>query len=619
MQIRCYGARSMARTSLLADIGRLLGVGRRVGLARRLPVLALAVVLGGLPAVARAQTELRFDQMTGRNTLSYPPDRHFDHRHLRLELDIPDMRVPEANARVTITVAARGVERRTLRLQASPRVQVDSIRVDGRLAAFAYANPNLSIAMDPPAQPGEVREVVIEYRLDAAGLRRALGGITWDAGEPNDLDPNNRPGQIHTQGQPDFTRIWLPSHDHPNEKMTTEVIVTVPEGYQVLSNGRLLSKDDMAGDPVEGDGNEGRRRWHWLQDQPHPIYLVTLVVGQFDIVTLAEEPVPMRIWAPLGRGRQCLEVFKDTPRMMAYFVDQFGEYPWAKYDQVTPRHYTMGAMENTSASTFYIQAASSTARAERDIIAHELIHQWFGNLVTCESWEHLWLNEGWASMGEALWAEEEARQAGEDPEAAYLGKIARFLTTQRMNQTSAPLFPGLASKQFNQPFENFFKTDNPYGKGALVLHMLRRQLGDRAFFEGSRLFLRRHAFGSADTDDFRRALEEVSGVSLQRFFEQWVMRPGIPSLEVDLDWDSGASAVVVRVRQLQTIDRHNPAYAFDLPLAIVHGGERRMVRMAVDGRVSELRVAIPSRPSRVEVDPGLEIAARTRVVGALAR
>lgn len=573
-------------------------------------VCLVLVCLALLPAsVALGQTELRYDRATGRNTLSYPPDRHFDHRHLRLDLDIEDMDSLKADVRVTLDVAARGRPRSALRLNVGRLIEIDSISVNGRSAAFTRADPDLTIAIDPPAPVGKTVEVVIEYRIDAEGTAGAIGGMSWEAGNPRSRNPNEHAGQIHTQGQPEFTRLWLPSHDHPNEKMTTEIIAVVPDGFQVLSNGRLLSDDHDAGDPTA----DGRRRWHWLQDKPHPIYLVTLVVGTFEILTLADQPTPMRVWAPLGRAEQCREVFKDTERMMAFFKDRFGPYPWAKYDQIVPRNYTMGAMENTSASTFYILAASSDSRAQRDIIAHELIHQWFGNLVTCESWEHIWLNEGWASMGEALWAEEEARQAGGDPDAAYTGKIARFLSAQRLNQTSSPTFPALASKQYIQAFETFFKPDNPYTKGALVLHMLRRKLGDEAFFRGSRDYLERHAFGSADTDDFRRALEDASGLSLERFFEQWVMRPGIPRLSIEIEWDDAASAVVVRVEQDQHIDQKNPAYAFDLPVRIEGDSGVHTEIIAVDGRLSEASFGLRAKPQRVLIDPELHITARTRV------
>jgi len=581
-------------------------------------LVGLAMAGGGLgmgQSRALAQSDVRFDPETGRDRHVWPPDRHFDHLHMMLEIDIPDMDVPRFDAVETLRVQAIGKDRDRLVLDAGP-LEIHAVRRDGRPVAFSHAEGKVTLWFTDPVPAGEVAEVVIEYALEYARGNN-FAGLYWSKGRPSDPDPNMHWPQIHTQGQPESNSRWFACHDFPNDRLSTEVIATVPAGYQVLSNGALASPE--GGEVIDG----GRVRWHWLQAEPHMNYLVTFVVGKFEVVDVggpdsARPGLPMRVWGPLGKADHMREVFADTAEMVRYFEELLDEpYPWAKYDQVVARGYTSGAMENTSASTFFITAATAPPGVLDGIIAHELIHQWFGDLLTCRSWAHIWLNEGWASMGQALWAEQEARLQGGDDDAAsdaYLESIAGFLSSQRTNMTTSPQYPALVSNLYSDPFEVFMKANNPYAKGALVLHMLREGLGDRVFFDAVADYIDRYRFHEVETDQFRKVLEEHSGLSLERFFDQWVHRPGIPGLDVDLEYDSAAGELVVSVEQTQRIDARNPAYHLSVPLLVeVEGREPRYVRVLSDRREVTERFAVPARPSRVSLDPRLSIAARSRV------
>lgn len=576
---------------------------------RRWWVAALLATAGA----ALGQFDPRIEAGTGRDVRTWPPARHFDHIHLRLDITIPDMNRPRWHALETLTVKAIGSERRELVLDCNGP-QINQVRVGGTAATFRQIGRRLVITMPEPVLAGEQVEVVIDYDLDYAN-GSTFGGLYWSGGRQS-ADPNEAWAQMHTQGQPESNHTWFPCHDFPNERLTTEVVVNIEAGYQVISNGRLLSGKGDGPDPA---GN-GREVWHWLQDKPHAAYLVTLVVGKFEVVDLggprsARPGLPIRVWAPLGKAKNCAEVFADTPAMIAAFERILDEpYPWDKYDQVIPRAYTSGAMENTSASTFYIYAANATRDSQADIIAHELFHQWTGDLITCKSWEHIWLNEGWASYGEALWMEELARLEGRDPREAYLEEIAEDLGSQRGNRGRNFDAPALVSNRYTQPFEVFMKLDNPYPKGSLILHMLREGLGDDVFFRGVRLYIDRFKFKEVETDDFRRCMEEVSGQSLERFFAQWAYRPGIPLLNVAAQWDDRAGELVVTVEQKQTIDEDNPAYEFTLPIYIeIDGDHDRWEWVRVEGRSASGRFACSAPPVDVLIDPGMSVAAHTRV------
>jgi aminopeptidase N len=240
--------------------------------------------------------------------------------------------------------------------------------------------------------------------------------------------------------------------------------------------------------------------------------------------------------------------------------------------------------------------------------------------VTYKSWEHTWLGEGWASYAEALWAE---HAAGDDParaKRAYQRQIAANITTERLtNRTFAPLFPALASNRYNSPIEVFMRANNVYSKGAAVLHMLRMRLGDEVFRRAAREYIERYKFKEVETDDFRRVLEDVSGLSLEQFFDQWVGRPGTPRLEFELSWDEAASELTISAAQTQQIDADNPAYALSIPIEVDLGETRKEVlRFDVDTRTATRAYTLASKPVDVTIDPEMVNAAWTRVKKPLA-
>ncbi|MBL9032309.1 MAG: M1 family metallopeptidase [Phycisphaerae bacterium] len=570
----------------------------------------------------------RIDPATGRERAVYPPPRHFDHLHMRLELDIPDMTKPYLTGVERLRVAAIGSPRAALALDAAgPKVaSVARLRGGKEIPTpFAQDEGRLTIRLDPPVEPGVETELVIRYTLD---FPRGNGkGLTWTPGRPDGSNLTAQAAQIHSQGQPQDNRRWFLCHDFPNERLTTELLVTVEDGCIVGSNGRLISTT-FAG--RTGPGGATRSTWHWLQDQPHANYLVSLIVGRFEIVGLpapagkdwprsaAGRLVPCYLYAPHGSRVSAARAYANTPAMLDALAEFFDEpYPWDKYSQALVRNFAAGGMENTSATTMQQASAYARAGSQDKIIAHEAGHQWTGDLVTCKSWEHVWLNEGWASYAEAIWAE--ASAPPDRRERAYQRAIAGFLAAQRvLNRTYAPVFPAMVSNRYGDPFETFVKPNDVYGKGAIVLHMLRRRLGDEAFRRGARLYIDRHRLGEVETDQFRFCLEEASGQSLEQFFHQWCHRPGLPALDIAFTWSSqdeaGPGSLAVRIDQTQTIDADNPAYAFDLPILVrTEENAARTWTVRVDARTQSFELPLAAKPLDAVVDPELTVAAPATV------
>jgi aminopeptidase N len=565
-----------------------------------------------------------FDPATGRDLLNYPSHRSADLLHERIELVIPDMNVPHAMAAATIRFTPIAGDVRTLVLQAA-ELNIRAVTSDGRTSTFT-ANPGddrLEIAFDPPVPFGQTAEVRIDYEI-----LNPPDGLAWT---PESPQWPGRPASLHSQGQCELNRYWFPTHDSPNERLTSEVIVTVPPGYTASSNGRLVSNEHTM---MPDQPDKPAEKFHFSQEREHAPYLVSLAVGKWDVVDVSTfgDRLPMPVYAPLGQGGRVKAVFGRTPKMISLYERLFSEpYPWNKYAQVVVTNFAWGGMENTSATTLYDTVVfDQTAALDGDedaLICHELAHQWFGDLMTCRTWEHIWLNEGWATYAEALWEQYKdssvPSRSGGNPETtspvaglkadsdAYQFAVWNNLRAEiDADNADAPYQPGMASKQYAFPDEIFDRDANPYPKGSFALHMLRQRLTDPIFWRGVALYVSRHKGTPVETFDFRKCMEEVSGLSLQRFFDQWCFRPGVPHLKVTSAWNSEQRALTLSVEQTQTIDGPNPAFFFDLPVWIDDGsGKPRTVTVSSQTRSATLVVPMDREPRRIVIDPDMQVLA----------
>jgi aminopeptidase N len=506
-------------------------------------------------------------------------ERPLDIKHMRLDLHV-DLPKKTVDAHSTLQVhSLRPLGSITLDAVdfEVKRVRIVNGDQEATPAHFSHDGHKLVIDLEPAWPADKDATLKIDYRV-----REPKDGLYFFAPSPAEPDV---PLSVWSQGEPIANRYWFPCYDHPNQRMTTELIVTTADGFEVLSNGKLLERKTNPDKTVT---------FHWLQDKPHVAYLVTLVVGQFEVVEEKWRDKPVLYYVPKNRKDEVGYTFGRTREMLDFFSRRFGiDYPWEKYAQVVVEQFTAGGMENTSATTmnsFILQDERSLLDGSADnIVAHELAHQWWGDLVTCRDWSHLWLNEGFASYAEALWDE---HHLGADEYAYNMLQKGRGAIAGGKDRP-------VVDRRYSFPLTMF--DARSYPKGAFVLHMLRQRLGDDVFWKCIRHYGNEHRLQSVDTTDFRKTLERETGRSLERFFYDWTERPGNPVIEVNTEWLPDTKLARVVVKQTQ------PGEPFVFPLALAFAGKAGSQPVTVEQEISEREqlffIPLPERPTLLTVDP----------------
>ncbi len=420
-----------------------------------------------------------------------------------------------------------------------------------------------------------------------------LGGseaITSDKGLyfiNNDGSDKNKPQQIWTQGETQSTSCWCPTIDNPNERCTDNFYITVDDKFQTLSNGVLVSSKKNA---------DGTRTDNWKMDQPHAPYLFMMAVGEFAIVKDTWKKIPVNYYVEKEYEKDARAIFGNTPEMIDFYSKILGvDYVWPKYSQIVVRDYVSGAMENTSATLHgeFLQQHSRDLIDENneDVISHELFHQWFGDLVTCESWSNLPLNESFATYGEYLWRE---YKYGRD-DADYIGSndLETYLNEADYKQVDLIRF-----KYDNR--EDMFDSHS-YAKGGRVLHMLRKYLGDEAFFAGLNKYLEDNKYNSVEIQNLRLAMEAVSGEDLNWFFNQWFLSSGHADIDIYTNYDDFDKALTIDITQYQDTTT-TPIYVLPLDVDIYINGKVERKRIVVDKQKQEFKYSYATKPDLVNVD-----------------
>ncbi|HEY0250812.1 MAG TPA: M1 family metallopeptidase, partial [Kofleriaceae bacterium] len=461
----------------------------------------------------------------------FAADRIVDIQHIRLEIEVdPAERTVAGTA--TLTAAA---------LAATDYVELDAVELEissvtanGKRATWRHDNKKLRVEVSLAI--GDPVTLAIEYR---GAPRRGLYFTAPDPGYPK------KPVQAWTQGQDEDSRYWFPCFDAPHEKATSEVIATVPADMFALSNGNLIS------DRTHG----AKRTVHWKLEVSHSAYLVTLAVGDFATIETTWRDLPVVYYVERGKEAAAERTCARTPEMLELFSNTFGvPYPYPRYSQVFVADFIFGGMENTSATTL-TDSVLVDERASLDydidsLVAHELAHQWFGDLVTCRDWGEGWLNEGFATYSEYIWREHHEGRDAADLELEEWGDSYMGEDSGRYRRT-------IATKLYDEPIDIF--DAHLYEKGGRVLHMLRHYLGDEAFKKSLAHYLNKHRGGLVESRDLARAIDDATGKNVDWFFSQWVIDfAGYPELKVKLAIDG--AAVTLDVEQQQKIDKTTPVF-----------------------------------------------------------
>jgi aminopeptidase N len=504
--------------------------------------------------------------------------RSFSLDALRLELALDlDARAVEGTAHATIRridPAARWAHLDAIDFALS------AVERDGKAAAHEYDGEILRIDLSDLAD-GASAEVTIRYR---ATPRRGLYFTAPDEARPD------RPRQVWSQCQDQDGRHWFPCQDHPGQRMSTELGVVVPAGWFALSNGVLAERSDVS----------GGTRFHWKQEQPHPAYLVTLAAGEFDEAHTEVGELPVDYFVPKGRGEAIDRSFGHTPEMIRLFSEKLSTpFPWAKYAQVVVADFIFGGMENTSATTLF-ERALLDERAVLDVdmdalVAHELAHQWFGDLVTCRDWSHAWLNEGFATYMEHVWKE---HHEGRDAYFYNLEQDLELYLAEHGGRYGRPVVETV----WAAPIDVFDR--HLYQKGGLILHALREHLGDAAFWKGLAFYLERHRGQSVETRDLLRALEDSTGRSLEEFFSQWVLSAGHPALAVAVAHDKDVLRVTVTQKQMGESNEEG-GFTLRLPIVVITAAGREEHTLEVTRKTETFALPAKDRPTMVVVDPNM--------------
>ena len=509
----------------------------------------------------------------------YAPDRCYRAEHLRLEIAVDPVRKRvEGMAVYTLRRASMLGDPGDIVLDAAEMEVLDVS------PARSWSHSEGKLTVEPE---GAEERLTLSIRY-AAEPQKGMYFLEPDEGYPD------RPRQIWTQCQAEDARYWIPSFDFPNQKLTTELVATVPEGLTVVSNGKL---------EYSAEAPNNQRRWHFKQDVPHPAYLMTFVAGQFSQIEDRWRDVPVLYFVEPGREEDGRRAFGNTPAMMDFLSTATGvDYPYVKYAQVAVADFVYGGMENTSATT-QTDRTLHDERAHLDfssdpLVSHELAHQWFGDLVTCRDWGHAWLNESFATYCEAMWRE---HNLGRDEFLYDLFGLLQSYLGEAGQRYQRPI----ATNIYNEPSDVFDR--HLYEKGGMVLHMLRRQLGDEAWWAAIKHYLLRHREGNVVTHDLQRAVEDVTGRNLEGFFQQWVFSPGHPQLKVGYAWDRKAKLASVSVKQTQDTAHGAPEYRLEFDL----GFDDCLVPVHLDAVERTFAVHLDREPKRVRLAPGGQTVLKT--------
>ena len=454
------------------------------------PAVALALLLS--PTLLTAQAP-RIGEYT-------PPRvwpvraRSFDLLHQRISISYNlDQRSMAGEVLTRLVVTAAPTD--TIQLDASQLTIDGATTVLGKKLRFTSDTGRVTVRLPKRAQVGDTVSFTLRYH---AKPERGMYFV-----------PRRR--VMWTQGETTETHSWVPTYDAPNDKTTWEMFITADTGVSVLSNGRLVE--------VTPASNGTRQVWHWSQELPASTYLYSIVAGHFTILHDTWRGIPVEYWAASDTVNAAWRAFGETPSMIETYSRVLGvNFPWAKYDQSIIPDFTYGGMENVSATTqtdlVLHGVGGEPENSGRGLDAHELAHQWFGDLTTTATWAHIWLNEGLTTYMESVQNEKSRGWAA--GQLSWINQQEQAMGADLNGER--PLV--LGEKPGTDPITLFF-SGHVYPKGAQVAHQLRRLLGDSLFWAGMQRFLKDNAYKPVETADYAVAMEQASGRDLDWFFNQW--------------------------------------------------------------------------------------------------
>jgi len=508
----------------------------------------------------------------------YAPDREADILHITIDVT-PDFKTRTIAGKTTITFAPLVKPLTELRLDAID-LDVSAVTSNASVEGYSVTDKDITITFEPAIRPGAETTVTVVYEAEP---KQGLYFRTPEMGYPE------QDTHLFTQGESHLAPHWYPNYDYPNERLSSEVICRVPKEMTVLSNGRLVSE--------EVDAETGLKAVTWLQEKPHVNYLIALVAGNLKKVESKYRDIPIAFYTPASLIAYAQNSFEGTADMLEFYEKEIGvPYPWDKYYQAVVEDFVAGGMENTSLTILTERTLhtdeTENIRSSQSLVAHELVHQWFGDYVTCKDWSHTWLNEGFATFYEDLY---DGYKNGSDSMLAGLYSTASSLLADR------PEHKPIVYRSYKGAGEQFdYRT---YSKAGWVLHMLRTELGEQMFRKCVKTYLERHALGCVVTEDFRSVIEELTGRSYDRFFDQWIYHARHPDLKVSYNWSQRDKLAKISIEQTHQVSDKVMLFSFRTKVRFIVGNDIIDRPITVDSKQHDFYFPLPGEPKIVRFDP----------------
>ncbi|MCC7430419.1 M1 family metallopeptidase [bacterium] len=507
--------------------------------------------------------------------MKYPKERQADITHIKIEVE-PSFTENFLTGKTTLTLQKFIHFPETLYLDAET-MDFSEVKVANQIATFSKTQKQ--VAIEIPQNLQNQNSLTIEISYSATPDR----GIFWVL---PDSVMAEKPTILWTQGEDENNHFWFPCFDYPNEKATTELILTIPQKFKAVSNGILLSKTDKNGKSI----------YHFSQKQPHVSYLVSFVAGEIEKFSDGEfKGKDIEYWSQKDLRTKLKGIFTKTKKILKLFENLTGtDYPFDKLSQNIVPDFIAGGMENTSAITYTDEIAEFDSLDAELLIAHEIAHQWFGNLVTCKDWGNSWLNEGFATYFEYLYLENEY---GKDFADYYQFGQAQTYFGEDLDYRR-PIF----TRDYDE-IDLLFDAHS-YEKGSLVIQVLRNILGDEDFFTSIKYFLQKHKFQAVETNDLKIAIEETTGKNLDWFFEDWVYSAGFPEFKVSYKWNKNTKNLSLTVLQTQKLENKTPVFRVPVQVLVDLGNEQKIFVLDIGSQEKTFVFQVPKQPETVIFDVG---------------
>ena len=511
---------------------------------------------------------------------NYPRNYNIDILHYKFELGLSDS-TDQIKGIASITVLFKKNDLQGFRLDLANKtvarknngMEVESILQNGESIAYSHKNDALFIQLSTPSVVGAEMTFTIRYH-----------GVPSDALRIGPTKYGDR--SFFTENWPNRTRHWLPCIDHPYEKATCEFIIKAPSHYQVVSNGLLVEETDL---------NATTRLTHWKQSVPVSSWLYVLGVAHFAVQYVDEVfGKSIQTWVyPQDREAGFYDFAEPTKQTMEFFSEYIGPYVYEKVANI--QSPSVGGGMETASAIFYSEKLINGKRDTRirNIVIHELAHQWWGNAVTETTWDDAWLSEGFATFFTLLYIE---HTYGHDE---YIEGLLKSKKTVFAATAKDPNFSVIKDRTAE---EEPVTSSITYQKGAWILHMLRDSIGHKNFQKGIQSYYRRFMNANATTDDFRDEMEKASGKDLKAFFSQWLYRPENPSIKGTWKYDTVKKQIIIKLEQVE-----KNGYLFDLPfeLGLYKAGSLlpEINKLRLNTKQAEYSIQIDNKPESVVFDP----------------